>query len=201
MSTARDPFPTNRDALGPRITISHTWDGAPAGRDERVSLMLALSAEGLRLTVAAPYHRDPAPAAPRGSTEGLWEHEVVELFIASAASVHGMPVYLEAELGPHGHYLLLPHKGIRQRAGRAEPSAVGTEIVGDFWSGGMVIDRRHLPPAPWVGNAYAIHGLGTDRRYLAASPLPGEAADFHQPQHFPLLRAGAADLLHRGADC
>jgi hypothetical protein len=40
-----------------------------------------------------------------------------------------------------------------------------------------------LPP-PHRLNAFAMHGLGLRRRYLAMEPVPGEAPDFHRLEHF-----------------
>ncbi len=36
-------------------------------------------------------------------------------------------------------------------------------------------------------NLYAIHGVGTARRHLAMTPVPGEAPDFHRLEYFARL--------------
>lgn len=182
-------MPSRPGRLGPLIRIDRTWDGAPVAAGESVMLELVRVEAGLRLRVEAPFHGDPAPDGPAGSTEGLWSHEVVELFVAEAASVGEQPRYLEVELGPHGHHLLLRHEGTRRRVAVVEPTSVVAEIDGDRWRGELVIDRRDLPPEPWVGNAYAMYGAGAERRHLAAEPVPGESPDFHRPERFRPLSA------------
>jgi hypothetical protein len=104
--------------------IGHHWDGLPLPAEEVVILQLEATADGLQLTVDAPFAGDPPPAHPPGSTPALWEHEVVELFVADAAEVTRWeasgadpaagPPYCEIELGPHGHYLVLQLDAVRR---------------------------------------------------------------------------------------
>ncbi len=44
--------------------------------------------------------------------------------------------------------------------------------------------RSWLPPGPHRVNAYAIHGVGAARRYLAWAPSEGEGPDFHRLEAF-----------------
>lgn len=54
------------------------------------------------------------------------------------------------------------------------------------WSGEARIPHAWLPPDPYRVNAFAMHGVGDQRRYLLWEPLTGIAApDFHQPLDFP----------------
>jgi hypothetical protein len=117
--------------------------------------------------------------------DGLWEYEVVELFIAGHNGE-----YVELELGPHGHSLLLRFAGVRQRARTGVPPTT-THLWGRVdgvvpaWWAEAVIPAAWLPPQPWRANAFAIHGNADQRRYLLAHRLPGVQPDFHQPQLFP----------------
>ncbi|MCB9744067.1 MAG: hypothetical protein H6741_04845 [Alphaproteobacteria bacterium] len=163
------------------LVIGHLWDGALARPDEAVVMLLTPEAGGLRVEVIAPTHGDPPPTAPAGSTDRLWEHEVVELFVASAES---RETYLEVELGPHGHHLVLQLEGVRRPVATGLPLSYKAQVEGDFWQGEAWIPERLLPPAPWVINATAIHGQGAERRYLSWLPLPGPAPDYHQPHRF-----------------
>lgn len=169
----------------PRLRIAQTWDGAEVGPREVTTVELAAIAGGLEVRVEAPFHDDPAPAAPAGPTDRLWEHEVVELFLVAAGS--DPPEYTEIELGPHGHHLVLRLRGVRHRV--AGPLAIEyrARIAGDSWRGRAVIPEAHLPPAPHRINAYAIHGLGDRRRHLAWRPVPGPAPDFHRLECFAPL--------------
>lgn len=165
------------------LEIDATWDGQMARPDEAVQLCVEIDGDDLVIDVDAPFHGDPPPAAPPGATDGLWNHEVVELFVASEVG----PKYLEIELGPHGHHLVLQLDGIRTVVARGLAIAFTSRIAGDRWTGQARVPRAWLPPSPHRVNAYAIHGEGEARRYLALAAVPGEKPDFHQPAHFVAL--------------
>jgi hypothetical protein len=178
--------PTSPSLLAPML-ITRAWDGGPARPDEVALLTLHRVDDGLALHVNAPMHGDPPPDAPVGPTWALWEHEVVELFIAGPGEDDGVH-YLELELGPHGHHLALLLAGRRHIVGRELPLSVTTRQVGGRWIAEATIPQSLLPTGPLRVNATAIHGQGADRRYLSLTPLPGGAPDFHQPQRFVDLR-------------
>jgi hypothetical protein len=173
------------------LTITTTWDGAPLAPTEQVRVRLHLSQGALHIRVDAPLHGDPPPLAPPGPTDRLWEHEVVELFVA-AASPAGPPTYTEIELGPAGHHLVLQLRGVRQVVAARLPLRFRSRRRGARWLGAAAVERDLLPPPPWRINAFAIHGEGDGRRYLAAFPLPGPRPDFHQPARFPAVSLAAA---------
>lgn len=173
------------------MKIAHTWRGEPVGPDEAVELVVWAVGGGLELRVDAPWHADPPPPGPPGPTWGLWEHEVVEWFLVG----EGQPVpYLELELGPHGHHLVLELAGVRQPVRRELPLQVSTRIdaAARRWTATAFVPASLLPPPPWRANAFALHGAGSDRRYLAAHPVahlpdgrPADAPDFHRLYAFP----------------
>ncbi len=164
-----------------RLVIASTWEGAPAAPGERVTLLLEDDGETLRVSVDAPRHDDPPPDAPPGPVWGLWEHEVVELFVLGPDET-----YTELELGPHGHHLLLRLAGRRNVVERMLPvdARWGDRGADGRWRVDAVLPAAVLPPRPWRINAYTIHGKGGGRRYLAWSPAPGEAPDFHRLETF-----------------
>lgn len=177
-----------------RWVIDKLWDGGAARSDERATIEAAWDADTdtLRVTVDAPWHGDPAPPAsvPRapGQAEGLWNHEVVELFLAGAGG-H----YLELEFGPYGHTLALAFAAPRQRTplGPAPISvAVSRVVLPCRWQAIVHVPAIMLPPAPHAANACAIHGPASARRYLSATPLPGPRPDFHQPARFAACELG-----------
>ncbi|MCB9796990.1 MAG: hypothetical protein H6741_30265 [Alphaproteobacteria bacterium] len=163
------------------LVIAHLWHGGLARPDEAVVVRLDREGADLRLSVAAPLHGDPPPPGPPGPTDRLWEHEVVELFLASEARPER---YLEVELGPHGHHLVLQLDGVRRPTASGLAIRYRTLVQGDFWFGEAVVPAALLPEAPWRLNATAIHGQGAERRYLSWRALPGEQPDFHQPHRF-----------------
>jgi hypothetical protein len=155
-----------------------------------VRLRLDREAERLVVRVDAPFHGDPAPAQLAGRLDRLWEHEVVELFL-----VGGEDRYLEIELGPHGHHLGLALAGAR----RIVDPAIGLEfravVSGRRWTGEARLAARDLPAGLSRWNAFAMHGVGDARRYLAARPVPGPQPDFHRIGLFPALTPKARDWL------
>ena len=174
----------------PDLTISHLWNGELAPASERARVRLRDGGSTLHIAVAAPLHGDPPPPGPPGPMDQLWEHEVVEVFIASASGPDGARPYTEIELSPHGHYLVLRLLGVRNPIDLALPLAYGAEVAGERWRGRAVVPSAYLPDGELTGNAYAIHGVGPRRRFLAAHPVPGERPDFHQPERFVALDLG-----------
>ena len=166
-----------------RLEVDSTWDGHPARPDECVNLTLSSTLAGLRVEVDAPFHGDPPPPGEPGPCWELWEHEVVELFVVE----RGTERYTEIELGPHGHFLVLQLDGVRHPVATQLPIAYATHVSGDRWMGQARIPWSLLPPGPHAVNAYAIHGVGRARRYLAAFPVPGPSPDFHRIWMFPEL--------------
>ncbi len=139
-----------------RLLIGKSWSGAAVDADLQASIDLSWDDRRLQLAVEAPFWSDPPPSGPPESTEGLWNFEVVELFLAADDDATR---YLD----------------------------FSAEKKENRWSGNATLDADHLPGRPWRANAFAIHGQGERRRYLAAHPLPGLSPDFHQPAMFPRL--------------
>ena len=170
------------DVKATRLLVDQTWDGEPVGDDERASLELRLGEAELSVETEAPFHADPAPPGPPGSCDGLWEFEAVELFLLGDGQR-----YLEIELGPLGHYLVLQLRRARCVEAHGLPLEYASERVGGRWRGRARVPLGYLPPGLRACNAYAIHGLGPRRRYLAAHPVPGREPDFHRLDCFRAL--------------
>lgn len=162
-----------------RVDIEQKWNGRPCTKRERTIVSLQDDGDHIKVVVDAPFHADARPEGPPGSTPGLWDHEVVELFIAGADG-H----YLELELGPYGHYLALSFSGVREQSGGPHPLHYRTVVLKHAWIGTARVPRALLPEGPHRLNATAIHGQGRSRRFLSWQVLPGARPDFHQPDHF-----------------
>ena len=187
-------------ALNAVLRIEHTWRGRPLAASEQAVVHLSREGDGdLHLRVEAPFYSDPPPPGPPGSLDGLWEYEVVEVFLVDASTARRKPRYLEIELSPHGHHLVLQLHGVRERTASGLPLGYATEICASRWRGEAVLASRFLPPAPWLANAFAIHGVGPARQYAAANPVPGDRVDFHCPDRFPLLSALGGQGLSTGS--
>jgi hypothetical protein len=167
------------------LTISHDFRGRLLHAAQRGRVRLRCRANELCIEVAMPYFADPAPKAPVGATDRLWEHEVCEIFIADGAE-H----YLEVELSPHGHHLVIELQGVRQvvrsrlpiqYTARIERAASGAPAGshGKFF-GEARVPWEYLPVPALRVNAYAIHGPPQRRCYHAHSAPGGDVADFHK---------------------
>lgn len=157
------------------ITLKQTWDGQPSLPEEEIELHFHKTPSGLLWSFEAPFWNDPAPKAPPGSHWGLWEYEAVELFLLGHNDA-----YLEVEVGPHGHHLVLALKGVRNHTKTTLSLNLHTSIEGQKWSARALIPWHLLPPGLCKFNAYALHGRGSQRRFLALHPVPGKTPDFHR---------------------
>lgn len=162
--------------------VAVTWDGQPVSLREEATLSLDWDDAQAELRVEAPFHGDPPPLGPPGSRPGLWEYEVVELFLVGQDEQ-----YLEIEIGPHGHHLVLEFHGYRHVKRDGLPLALEVQREGNRWRATAGFPVAWLPSGLLAANAFAIHGEGPARRFLAASALPGAAPDFHQIARFPPL--------------
>lgn len=165
------------------VRIESEWHGEPVGPEHWITVHVLDAEPGIQLRITAPFYGDPLPPkCPVGPTDGLWEFEVVEVFIAGPGER-----YLEIELSPTGHYLVLQLDGIRRPVRTLLPIEFRAEIVGKQWTGVANIPPDLLPSGPLRLNATAIHGSGANRTYLSAAPLPGAQPDFHQVDCFRAL--------------
>lgn len=178
--------PSPDSAVSPvTLKIAYTWDGLKLSKEEQATVALWSDGDKLWISVDAPFGGDPPPDTPPGSTARLWTREVVECFLAAA----GKP-YLEVELGPHGHYLVLKLSDVREvsESGLAL-SSYETTITGGRWQGVASFPLEYLPGRRVTrGNAFAIRGVGSARNYMTATPEArsedGKRPDFHQPALF-----------------
>ena len=165
------------------IVIGHTWDGQSVSPRHRTTIAFRQSAPRLiEVSVDAPFFDDPKPDQPKGRCPKLWEYEVAELFLVDQNGA-----YVEMELGPHGHYLALFLSGPRVVVDDRLAMDYSAKVSGGRWQGRATI----VPPAGYgesiAYNAFAISGLGAERRFLAHYPMLGAKPDFHQPARFPRL--------------
>lgn len=163
------------------LRIAHTWNGLPLSQAEIIRMELEWRPNGLLIDFEAPFYADPPPSHPPGPCPQLWEHEVVEVFVAHEQR------YTEIELAPGGQYLLLRLDGVRQIVSQGHLIRYRVYPSPGRWQGTALIPPELLPPRPWRYNAFAIHGQGITRRYAACFPVPGDQPDFHRLQHFAPL--------------
>ncbi|OXA41789.1 UPF0462 protein C4orf33 homolog isoform X2 [Folsomia candida] len=178
---------------GLNFTISKTWDGGVPSDHSEIHIKLTLQgeedAQTLLIQVDAPFFNDPQPPAslsPPGSTPQLWDYEVVELFFLGDEDK-----YLEVELGPRGHYLVLQLHGVRNIIREHLPlDRYVTEVRGTRWFGEASVPLAYFPHNVHSTNMYAIHKSDPHRVYMALSPAvdnskcPHSSPDFHRLQYF-----------------
>ncbi len=157
------------------LSIRTYWDGTPAPQADWAQLSLRLDTTHLHVHVEAPFRNDPSPERPSGFCEGLWEFEVVELFLFGANDQ-----YLELELGPYGHYVALVFAGARNRVAVINDLKVSCSRSVGSWSGDLKLPRAALPAGLFGLNAFAIRGVDDERGYFALVPTPGDQPDFHR---------------------
>jgi hypothetical protein len=172
-----------------RWRVDRAWGGERLAAEEIAEVSLVCNQGVAEIRVDAPYAGDPAPQSPAGRCDGLWNYEVVELFVCGDDQR-----YLEVECGPHGHYLALLLHGPRVRVCDDVPvTRYAATIQGARWRGVLALEQRWLPPGMASANAYRITGHGSVRAYAAASPGHGPP-DFHRLELFqPLSAATATD--------
>jgi len=166
------------------LTIDTTWDGTPVPDGPQVQLRR----EGRHLRVditAQRYGADPVEGPP-GRRWRLWEHEVVEVFIAGPGADTDTE-YIELELAPTGHWLALRLRGTRNIVDDDLSVEAWATCHDDRWAGSLRLPLDTLPPGPLRVLATAAHGPAGSRRYLSHVPLPAPAPDFHQLHRFTPL--------------
>jgi hypothetical protein len=178
------------------LRLDRQWNGsaAPGG----LGGLVTVQSQGARfcwsweLALAAS---PSVPAAPVGLVDGLWEHDVVELFLVDSRGPDDH--YLELEVGPSGHWLGLELRGVRQRVRLLEDARprIDTKVSDGLWRGRLELDlsyvREIVGITPWRGLAAAVLGteIANDRAFLTSSVLPSERPDFHQPRAFGVIAA------------
>ena len=153
---------------------------------------------GVAFDVRAPWWQNLAPEGPPRSVWGLWNFEVVEIFIVGDGGR-----YLELEINPYGHYLMLmlsaPRKIEQKQMSPKQMHCVRASGGSDLnarqasWSATGLISADDLPVpyrdqemVPyWRVNSFWCFSNHAQRYHCCAYPLPGEQPNFHQPQYFP----------------
>ena len=188
-----------------QFKVASLWDGTKLPESEQVSVavnvdVLPSKEACLVIDVEAPFFNDAKPASDAPlNLDGLWNYEVVEVFIKGRHDK-----YIEIEMGPHGHYLILACDGYRQCfSRRISPISYVAKISSDRWTAKMVCPIDLLPPpieipgAEYSFNAYSIHNKPgvtdpqdhNDRVHAAVFvPLKAEGEyeipDFHKLELF-----------------
>jgi len=179
--------------------ITQQWNGValPAADAIHISFSSASTHPShLQIDVDAPLYNDPkSPTAQPGPVDGLWDYEVVEVFLLGSEQR-----YLEVEIGPHGHYLALCLQRPRNLLKTLLPLEYTATVdwITRRWRGSLIIPPHYIPPGCEQFNAYAIHGSEPHRIYKSLFPATGfNNPDFHRLQFFQLLEFSMGKLLQQ----
>ncbi|KAB7504987.1 hypothetical protein Anas_07847 [Armadillidium nasatum] len=173
------------------FTISTQWNGKPLKDKEKVKIILKgfEDSSDVLLRIESPFYNNPIPnGTPGQPLFGLWEYEVVEAFFLNKDEE-----YLEVEIGPYGHHIVLFLKGKRNILRHSYPLKVTSTREGNRWTGEALIPGDYFPPKVSKFNSYAVHNINGQRRYLALYPTDGstDKVEFHDLRFFKDLDVGA----------
>ena len=179
------------------FVIDKSWNGTDLPPESQTLFILKPyktndTHSGLYIYFNAPFYNDPVVPedVPVGTVDKLWNYEVFELFLLAEGGN-----YLEIELAPKGHYLLLVlnsnrdvlEYGLKLENYKTLIDASETAEKAGRWHAGTFIPCRYFPGKLQKFNAYSIHKSGSDRFYTALFPSPlgkYDQPDFHRIEYF-----------------
>ena len=124
--------------------------------------------------------------------EGLWEADVLELFIKDPSGR-----YFEFNVSPQGAWWAMELCAYRERVSYLRLPRVDlmeTEVLLDRWTALVCLDRASLPMPISAGSTVHVSGIFHDDkpRYLSSNPVANVAPDFHHLEAFQ--RVSLSDL-------
>ena len=157
-----------------RIDVS--WTLLPAGL-----LMLRWRVDGAKKLVAPPF-------AGKGRSDNLWQHSCFELFLKGAGFA-----YREFNFSPSQRWAAYAFSAYRVGAGHlavdTDPT-ISSEMGERFFTCTAMLPIDVLKDAILAGLSAVIEEEGGHKSYWALAHAAGEP-DFHQPESFALVVAGA----------
>lgn len=164
------------------ITLSSDW----YGRSLPSPIDIFLGGNHQSILFGARGGGDPwcAPAQPGDFIEGLWERDVVELFLSET----GSPRYQEFNVSPSGAWWTMAFSGYRTRMGTNSMPSVRchADAFGSGWRAAMAIPLSQLTIG-WSSESGALNVtaiLGNPQRFVTALDLGGGEPDFHRAERF-----------------
>jgi hypothetical protein len=201
---------------GSILSFSNLWNGEPTSIPPYIiSLNISTKTGDVLIHVDAPFMDDVPPEAAPGRLENLYEYEVVELFVSGTHSDSNSP-YLEIQVGPHGHYMLIFFMKEADWANQDptldldQPPKIVIDHAAKRWSAEVIVPSYLLPEpecgadlsVSWNVNAFAAFDSGEKRQLLACYPVPGDVPNFHQLKYMKPIKLHETDevrgLVDRG---
>ena len=182
------------------------WDGKHAPKDLNTDLWVAWTPSFLYCHFSCSFASLNVSGNPQSAnkTMGLWDRDVVEIFIAP--DTVNRYLYREIEVSPAGEWLdveLQMENGERHsnwdwRSGVESASVIEDELKGGangrVWKTAFRIPTETLfggilkSGQECLGNFFRCDGSEPDRNYLAWSPTMTEQPNFHVPERFGRIR-------------
>lgn len=170
----------------PSIPLSTDWFGAPLA--SAIEIHLGLSGDRILFGTHGVGIPRCADATPGAFIEGLWESDVVELFLGEPGSTR----YQEFNLSPRGAWWTMSFSGYRSRMTTDAMPGVRcyADVVGEAWRAAMEIPLRELTIAwsPDNGNVNVTAVHGSPQQFATAANLGGGEPDFHRAERFVRVR-------------
>lgn len=166
----------------PPLRLITDWFGRPFAPP--LDIFLGMSGE--RILFGARCEGPPRcdPATPGDFIEGLWERDVVELFLGESDS----PRYQEFNLSPRGAWWTMAFSGYRTRMTTAPLPGVRCHAAETAagWRAAVAIPLNELT-IRWSSGRGTVNITaisGDPQRFVTAVDLGGGEPDFHRAEHF-----------------
>jgi len=170
----------------PMIGMDRDWHGAAFSPAAEIALVADSDFLWLLARRLSPARPDPK-GKPGELREGLWQHDVAELFIATPDRER----YLEFNLSPSGAWWFAGFYAPRVRvAEHALPQvrALAFPHAEAGWSAalGIPLDflKQHIAWGPDSTINVTLILNSPDQQFLSVADLGAGDPDFHRPQHF-----------------
>jgi hypothetical protein len=176
------------------VTVDKYWSGknAPNGRHFEAKLLWSKTALYIRFEAnqAEPLIVSQTPNL-KSKTDGLWNRDVCEIFVAPDKS--DFHRYFEFEIAPNGEWIDL---GIHQLAGRRKVDLEynsgmqsAAKIEKDKVRMAIKIEWKAFNKTPkagdiWLGNIFRCIGSDPNRGYLSWQATKTKTPNFHVPTAF-----------------
>jgi hypothetical protein len=161
-----------------------------------VSVSLGLEGDELvaRYEVSTPEIHADSSASRTEAVWGLWDHDVVELFVCADPGPDGSSLpYYEFQVSPLDQFFELEILKPRKETNRLFRSKFSHQarITRQGWNAEMRIPLRAIgwkgDPSRVSGNAFAILGKSGERSYFSLFIEKQDVPDFHLPERFRRL--------------
>lgn len=179
------PLSFNDIAVLPSFPLELEWWGKRA--PHAIEIRIAADPEKLFFAASANVPASCKDYEPGSFVEGLWNEDVVELFLKDDSS----GAYQEINLSPGGAWWTVFFDSYRARNPffrSAAQAVVQTRKTNSSWYAALSILRKQLGASiTFTGKSRGAVSaiLGTEHRsYMTLNPLPEFQPDFHLPAHF-----------------